>query len=799
MHQAAPLRRKAIAAFIIGMAALPAIAAEPASQIDQADAAAAAQSRPARAKKIEVISTTPLPGIGVPVDEVPANVQSAKSEDMEPQHTQDIADYINTNLGSVTINEGQSNPYMSDVFFRGFTASPLPGAPQGLSVFQDGVRINEPFGDTVNWGLIPHTAIASINLMPGSNPIFGLNTLGGALSINTKNGTDYPGLVMETSAGSWGRKGFNASYGGKHGDLDYFVTGNFSSEDGWRDHSPSQVNQLFGKFGWKNDSTDLDLTLSAAHNNLEGVQALPRSWLNTPKQAYTYPDSITYRMQMANLKGTHYIDDNNLIAGNVYIRKSRIGNFASNTNDCFGSSSVAAGDECDQTLPDPVDLTTQGFNERSSTDQLGWGFTGQYSYLGDFFKHRNQLTTGFSFDHGNTRYKSAEQDTSFTGRAATPLSAFAEETNIRGENSYYGLFATDTFSVTDQLHLTMSGRYNYVRVKIKDYMGPDDNTGKFVTGDSPGITHTFNRFNPAVGFNYNPNEAIGYYGSYNEGMRAPTPIELSCADPLTPCRLPTDFLADPSLKPVVSKTWEAGMRGLLGASWRWNASVFRSRLTDDIQFISSEATNFGYFKNVGETRRQGIELGLAGDMDRLHLAANYQYLQATFQSAVTFRNENNSTADADGNYTTSRGDNIPNIPRHSLKLRLAYDVTRALTLGINTVTASSIYARGDENNKDSNGKIGGYTVVNFDANWRVNDNWTAFARAINVFDREYQTLGVLGVNAFNTADRSFNNAGSDNWVPEQFRTPAPPRAAWFGLRYAFGTKAQAAAAAADPD
>ncbi|HWT28838.1 MAG TPA: TonB-dependent receptor [Methylophilaceae bacterium] len=790
MKRVVPFRLRAVVGLVAGLATLSVMAEE----VSEPDA-----GKPARAEKIEVISTTPLPGIGAPIEEIPANVQSASSKNIEPQHTQDIADYINTNLGSVTINEGQSNPYMSDVFFRGFTASPLPGAPQGLSVFQDGVRINEPFGDTVNWGLIPHTAIASINLMPGSNPIFGLNTLGGALSINTKSGSQYPGLVMEASGGSWGRKGFNASYGGKQGDIDYFVTGNFSSEDGWREHSPSQVNQLFGKFGWQNDSSTLDLTLSAAHNNLEGVQALPRSWLNTPKQAYTYPDSVTYRMQMAALKGTHFIDENNLLAGNIYVRKSRIGNFASNTNDCFGSTDTAAGEECDQTLPDPTDLATQGFNERSSTDQLGWGFTGQYSYLADLFKHRNQLTTGFSFDHGTTRYKSAEQDTAFTGRAATPLSDFAEETNIRGENSYYGLFATDTFSVTDKFHLTMSGRYNYVRVKLKDYMGPDDNTGKYVTGDSPGIVHTFNRLNPAVGFNYNPNDAIGYYGAYNEGMRAPTPIELACADPLTPCRLPTDFLADPSLKPVVSKTWEAGLRGLFNSDWRWNASVFRSRLTDDIQFISSEATNFGYFKNVGETRRQGLELGLTGKVERLRVAANYQYLQATFQSAVTFRNENNSSADANGNYRTRPGDNIPNIPRHSLKLRLAYDVTRALTVGVNTITASSIYARGDENNKDDNGKIGGYTVVNLDANWRLNPNWTAFTRAVNIFDRDYQTLGVLGVNAFNTADRSFNTGGTDSWVPEQFRTPAPPRAAWFGLRYEFGTNPQSASGSADPD
>lgn len=737
--------------------------------------------------KIEVISTTPLPGIGTTLDQVPANVQGASAEDIATQHTLDVADYINSNLGSVTINEGQSNPYMSDVFFRGFAASPLAGAPQGLSVYQDGVRINEPFGDTVNWGLIPPTAISSINLIPGSNPVFGLNTLGGALSINTKSGAQYPGLSAEASAGSFGRKGFNSSYGGQNGNLDYFVTGNFESEDGWREHSPSQVNQLFGKLGWQNDTTDLDFSLTGAHNNLEGVQALPESWLNTPKQGYTFPDIVENRLVMANLKGSHFFNDESLFAGNVYVRRSRINNFASNTNDCFNSTETGAGEECDQTLPEPTDIANQGANEQSSTDQLGIGLTLQYSFLGDVFEHGNQFTGGFSLDTGRTDYRSAEQTSNFTAdRGAVPNSDFEEETNIRTENDYYGLYATDIFSFTDKLHLTLSGRYNYIRIKLKDRMEADENTGKFVSGDSPQVTHHFNRFNPAIGLNYNPSQTLGFYGSYNEGLRAPTPIELSCADPLTPCRLPTDFLADPPLKPVVSKTWETGVRGKLDADWNWNATVFRSVLHDDIQFVSSgQSFNLGYFQNVGETRRQGLELGLDGKVDKWHFSANYQYLQATFQSAVAFHNENNSSADADGNYTARPGDYLPNIPRHSLKLRAAYDVTQDLLIGVNMISSASVYARGDENNEDVNGKVAGYTIFNADANWRFASNWSSFVRITNVFDKDYATVGILGTNSFTGAGRTFNTDPAQ-WTSEQFQTPAAPRAAWVGVRYDFG-------------
>ncbi len=743
---------------------------------------------------IEVVSTTPLPGVGTPVSQVPANVQSATSKEIKQQHTLELADLINNNLGSVTINEGQSNPFMADVFYRGFTATPLMGAPQGMSVYQDGVRVNEPFGDTVNWGLIPQSAISSINLIPGSNPVFGLNTLGGALSVNTKSGSQFPGVAAQVTTGSWGRKAGEFEFGGANGNLDYFITGNVFSEDGWRDHSPSQVNQLFGKVGWQDDKSDLDLSISLVNNNLEGIQALPHSWMNDPETAYTYPDLVDNNLVFTSLKGSHFFGEDHLVAANTYFRRSRTHNFASNTNDCFGQTQNP-GDPCEFS-----DVVNQGSNERSNTDQFGYGLSVQYSYLGEAFGHKNQFTGGVSVDYGNTSYVSAEQATNFDmSRGAVAVEDFETGTDIRARNYYYGLFLTDNFSLNDKLNLTLSGRYNYIKVKLRDYMEADPITGKFVTGDTSSIEHTFNRFNPAVGLNYNPTQSLGLYGSYNEGMRAPTPIELSCADPLTPCRLPTDFLADPSLKPVVAKTWEGGVRGKLGSDWHWNATAFHSVLHDDLQFISSgNSFNLGYFQNVGKTQREGVELGFGGKINKLNLMLSYQYLRATFESPMTFHNEANSSANVDGDIHVSRGDYIPNIPRHSMKMRAAYDVLPTLTVGMNVIANTSVYARGDENNKDQNGKVPGYAVVNLDANWQFHSNWSAFAKVNNLFDKEYSTMGVLGENAFNTPDRSFNT-DPDAWASEQFRSPGSPLAGWVGVRYEFGGPKRSGGAGFDND
>jgi len=199
---------------------------------------------------VEVVGTTPLPGIGLPVEKVPANVQTVKGKALENQHSLTIADYMAQNMTGVNVNETQNNPFQPTVNFHGFTASPLLGTPQGLSVYQDGVRINEPFGDVVSWDLIPVNALANMSLMPGSNPLFGLNTLGGAISLQTKRGYTHRCGAVELSGGSWGRYNAQAEYGGVAANgVDYFLAGNYFDEDGWRDASPSKVRQIFGQLG----------------------------------------------------------------------------------------------------------------------------------------------------------------------------------------------------------------------------------------------------------------------------------------------------------------------------------------------------------------------------------------------------------------------------------------------------------------------------------------------------------------------------------------------------------------------
>jgi iron complex outermembrane recepter protein len=241
--------------------------------------------------RAEVIGTTPLPGLGTALSDVPANVQVFGNRDFARQRALDLTGFLDQNANSVGVGSGQGNPYQQDLNFRGFAASPLLGTPQGIFVFQDGVRINEAFGDVVNWDLLPRSAISTIQLIPGSNPVFGLNTLGGALSVYTKSGAQYPGAAVELSTGSFGRRSAQFEYGGASDRIDYFATANVADDSGWAEHNPSRVRQFFGKTGFQDDRSDLDVSLTLADNTLQGAQTLPVSFLDTPRQAYTFPDT----------------------------------------------------------------------------------------------------------------------------------------------------------------------------------------------------------------------------------------------------------------------------------------------------------------------------------------------------------------------------------------------------------------------------------------------------------------------------------------------------------------------------
>jgi len=731
--------------------------------------ASADEAQPAvKLQPVEVIGTAALPGIGTPLNEVPANVQTIKAGDMGSQRALNVSDALDRSAGSVNINDTAGNPFQHDVNFRGFTASPALGTPQGLSVFVDGVRINEVFGDTVNWDLIPNAAISSITVIPGSNPVFGLNTLGGALNVSTKSGLTNPDTSIQAYGGSFGRKALEFETGGYAQNADYYLTGNTVDDTGWGEHNPSRVEQLFAKSGYHGAQTDVDLSVTLANTRLEGNQTLPLSYLDNIRQSYTWPDYQTNRLAFLNLTAGHHVSDRVLLEANAYYRKLETYVQNSNVNNNF-----------DPTQPAGPGNQPTG-NVIDQINQYRPGGSLQLTSLAGLAGHRNHLTVGATYDGGSTEFTQSNQEAG-SSRDTSSDSPIVLATSLHARAASAGVYASDNFGIDDQTFLTVSGRYNHATVKLEDQIGTALN------GE-----HAFHRLNPAVGITHNPTASLTTYASYNEGMRVPTPVELTCADPNAPCSLPNAFASDPALQPVVSKTLEVGIRGRMARAFSWSAAFFRSALHDDIQFISSGggATSAGYFQNVGQTRRQGLELGLDGQGDHLAFSAHYSYVDATFQSPLVLNSPNNSTAAALSCPTCTdiqvrSGDRIPGIPHHILKLRAEYAFSANASLGANVLAQSSQYARGDENNQDANGPVPGFAVINLDARIRFARGWELFAKVNNLFDRRYSTFGTLGQNVFTGPGNTFDSSGA-TWRNEQFRTVGAPRGAWIGLVYRFG-------------
>ena len=754
---------------------------------------------------INVVSTTPLPSIGLPLNIIPANIQIVNRADLKNQAGVSIVDFANNNLQGVSIQETQGNPFQPDVTFRGYSASPLGGAPQGISVFLDGVRMNEPFGDTVRWDLIPTFAIQGMQMVPGSNPVYGLNTLGGAIAIQTKSGRTNQGAAIEASAGSWGRKNVSAEYGGvsKDGSVDYFLGVNYLDEDGWRKYSPTTVKQTFGKVGWQNESTKIDLSYLNVNNDMIGNGLVPEELMNGLGRdaIHTRPDQTRNSLNQVTLNGSHWLNNDVMFSANTYYRRSNQKTLNGDVNDTFNAEVPGA---CDPELEG--DVCEQAVFNRTKTRTTAAGVTAQLAFNQNIFNRKNQLIVGTGFDRSMSKYGQFEQEFNSWDSTRYPASAAEDEgtaTNFKGKTTTSSIFATDTFSINELVHVNAGLRYNYSKVNNKDFLvGTPDQTG---TADAGG-RHSFSRVNPSLGLTLTPNQNVSIYGSYSESNRAPTAMELACADPLNPCLLPNAMASDPPLKQVVAKTYDLGVKGNLAANVKWNASVYQAVNHNDLQFIHSGATtnsSVGFFDNVGKTKRQGLDLGLSANIDKLTLTGSYGYVKARYDDSFTLTSESNSSGETLGNsrvIEVNKGTYLAGIPKHQFKLRAQYEVIPAWTVGANLVAFTSRYMHGNENNKHQanaatcdvdnadgdeipcgKGKTSGYTIVNLDTQYNVGSGWKVFAKAINVFDKDYETTGRLGASHFGST-----GIWSDETLGTRLLSPGAPRAGWIGVRYEFG-------------
>ncbi|MEP6942147.1 MAG: TonB-dependent receptor [Betaproteobacteria bacterium] len=824
------------------------LAAAAAASLAFATASAADMPDAQQLPPVEVIGTTPLPGVSLDRDQIAAPIQTGTSREIDRSNAIDLSGYLLRFLGSVYINDVQNNPFQPDLNYRGYTASPLLGTPQGLSVYMDGVRLNQPFGDVVSWDLIPRAAIATFQLMPGSNPLFGLNTLGGALSIQTKDGVTNPGTSVQAYYGLNARWSAEFEQGGSRDTgLNWYFTGNVFHEEGWRDDSPSRVGQLFGKVGWQDTKSSASLTLSYADTSLNGNGLQEQRFLARDyASVYTRPDTTRNQAMFLNLLGQHSVSEGVTLSGNAYYRNIRTSTLNGDINDdslvasvyqpnaaeraalaAAGYGGFPASGENAANAPFPSwrcianallnaepSATCSGLLNRSNTRQQNYGASAQATSTTDLAGHRNQLTVGAAYDASDVRFtQSTQYGYLDPDRSVIPVGAFADGTqnsenahdtrvDLDGHTTTWSLYATDTLTLANAWNLTLSGRYNRTTVRNRDNLVPGGGPGS-LDGDD-----VYARFNPAVGITYAPARRFSAYFGYNEGSRAPSSIELGCADPANPCKLPNAMAGDPPLKQVVAKTIEIGIRGTALSDLQWNFGVFRARNYDDILFVADNPSGFGYFRNFGQTRRQGVEAGLNGQAGILAFGVNYTHLNATYQSNETLNAAGNSSNDGpaagfDGNIAIRPGDRIPLIPRNMAKVYADIAITAQFAVNADMQAFSGSIARGNDNAQHQPdgvyylgaGKTAGYAVFNLGADYRPAPGLKFFAQINNLFDTRYSTAAQLGVTAFNDAGhfvaRPFPASvigGERPLVHATFYAPGAPRMIWAGIRYTFDAR-----------
>ena len=249
------------------------------------------------AEEVDVVAITPIRGIGIPRERLPAAVSVIDGGDLAARGASSMADALNERLGSVTLEGTTTNLFQPTLRFRGFTASPLLGLPQGIAVYQNGVRINEPFGDTVQFDLFPQFAVDRVQLSAGADPTYGLNALGGALALELKNGFDHTGFRGEVSGGSFGRYTATAEYGANRGAWAFYTGATHFSETGWRIASPSEVTQAFADVAYRDEGVDAGLSFTWADTSLNGNAPAPVELLDADRSAvFTFPDTTENRL-----------------------------------------------------------------------------------------------------------------------------------------------------------------------------------------------------------------------------------------------------------------------------------------------------------------------------------------------------------------------------------------------------------------------------------------------------------------------------------------------------------------------
>jgi outer membrane receptor protein involved in Fe transport len=632
-------------------------------------------------KPLEVVGTlspTAAPKVG---SGVPARITTISGRDIDTWEPRLLANALAGSAG-VSAYDDLGSPFKVSLTSRGFSAGPAIGLPQGLSVFVDGIRENEPDAAQVNFDLLPLEHVDHVEFLHGPAALLGPNSLGGAINLVTKRGGGPFESELETSGGSFGQTSGSASVAGRVGGWAYYAGAELERERGWRQSADGRQRNLLANVGRLGLERGLSFQLLAASNRTREAGSLPESlYAVSPKTNFT-PGDFDHLALLQGVVSGHTRLAGGRIAMSVYHRRM--------DGDRFNVNQI----------PDP--------NIRNRNESRAVGSNIEW--------RGRAVRVGLD---GNAR------------RVAVRLHAVDQTTGNDSLTTWVESPGWDlaAYAVGDlewgRAAASVGLRYDVIRVPFRDRIDPSADT-----------TSTFKHLSARGGIAYDLGGGSSFYASVGRSFRAPALLELSCADPAAPCPLPFALGDDPPLRPVIATTIETGVHWSQGAH-AFDASLYRTSVRDDIFFVAP-STAEGYFANLESTRRAGVEVGAQSDIGkRVTLRASYAYTRATFEAPALIATARSVTD------TVRPGDLFPLTPDHRLAIAATWRITRVLQLDSHLSYTGRQYLRGDESNETA--RLPDYTTADCRLGWRWS-GWEVAVLVTNVFDRRFATFGTWGTN-----------------------------------------------------
>lgn len=680
-------------------------------------------------EEIDVSAPTRLPEGRPPADGL--TVQVIRAAEVEASGAQTLQEALRR-LPGLNLADEQGNRFQLDLTLRGFTASPVTGIAQGLSVFVDGVRVNEPAAEEVNFDLVPLEDVERIEVIRGPSAIFGRNTLGGAVNIVTRRGGRSLEAEAEAEVGSWAQQGLRGHVSGPLGPLDGYLSAGELTERGWRVDGGAKGVRALAKLGLRQERTDAWLSYQFQRDHIQQPGSLPESMLQEdPRQNYTAGDFFQPALDFLTLNAHQQLGSDLSLAGNAFLRLLSAEQFNSSR----------------QTLD------TRLFNDTRS-----YGAALQLEHRATLGAIRNQATLGAEATWNDVHIVVHQEPNDYKPGAGGVAGDLSDLQVSLAAYLQDGLHVKE--GPLAGLGLRLAIRFDRISHYVVDVSRPDPEGAIYVT------------WVPAAGLTWAFAPEWLASLSWSQGARAPAFLELTCADPAAPCiGLQAGVAPDPTftkLRPVRSNAFEAGMAGSPFAGVTASANAFLVELRDDIYGVSDPTTNTVYFQNVGTTRRQGLELSARGRRGMVEVVGSYAWTVATFRNDVFLATPRfpppNNVQQVD------HGDRLPLVPEHVLDLEVRLVPLDWLSLYAGAKFVGSQWFRGDEANDAP--KLPSYWLVRAGAEGRLG-RWSATLRVTNLLDTSYQTFGTFAADG---------RLPGEPIVP--FLTPGRPLGLLLGIRWA---------------